>query len=256
MSDTDFEISNVNDDDTLEILLPGASAESIQPQEEIVKKPVDGNADKPIGADGTEVTETTSVEETETDHDDSDAIKPLQISVTELSKQIAGLSELFETKILHTTHEEKIVDQMHKELQRYKEDMYSQLVRPILLDIIEIRDSILRISSAHRSKPEGEQNIPLKTFEMYASDVQEILGKNNIEIFKSVANTDFVPIRHRATKKVATPDESLHGKLAESLSDGYTYMGKIITPEKIAVYSYEPQKMQTKTNIKEEAQNG
>ena len=36
-----------------------------------------------------------------------------------------------------------------------------------------------------------------------------------------------------------TPVEELHGKIAESLSSGYDYMGKTISPEKVAVYIYQ-----------------
>ena len=179
----------------------------------------------------------------------------IQSDIKKLTEQVTGLGKLFEAKILHSDHEKRIVDQMHKELQKYREDMYSQLVRPILLDIIEIRDSILKISSAHNSKPEDEQNIPLKTFELYAFDVQEILEKNNIEVYKSESNSVFVPVKQRAVKKIPTTDETLHGKVAESLSDGYSYMDKTITPEKIAVYFYEPQKTQSVPNDEEEQKN-
>ena len=209
MSETEFGIPKADGDEALEMPLQAENAETIQTQGK--------------------------------EHED------LAAEIKKLTEQIAGLGGLFESKILRTQHEEKIVDRMHKELQKYKEDMYSQLVRPILLDIIEIRDSILRISAAHHIKPEGERSIPLKTFEMYASDVQEILEKNNIEIFKSEVGSDLTPVRHRVIKKIPSPEENLHGKLAESLSDGYTYMERIITPEKVAVYIYEPQLNQKET---------
>ena len=182
--------------------------------------------------------------------------KTFQDELNRLSDGIAALGKLFEAKILHTTHEEKIVDQMHRELQKYKEDMYSQLVRPILLDIIEIRNSILRVSEVHHLKPQEEQSIPLSTFELYASDVQEILEKNNIEIFRCDKNSDFVPVRQRAIKKVSTPDQSLHGKVEMSLSDGYSYLGKVISAEKIAVYVYEPQTTKMELNNEEVEANG
>ena len=164
---------------------------------------------------------------------------PVLDAVNGLSAKIDQLSAQFEAKIRHTTHEERIVTQMHSELQKYKEDMYSQLVRPILLDIIDIRDSIIRVSQVYAEKPSGEQMIPLKTFSDYSYDVQDILEKNNIEIYKSKEGEPFTPIRQRVVKKVSTPVEELHGKIAESLSDGYEYLGKTISPEKIAVYTYE-----------------
>lgn len=157
----------------------------------------------------------------------------------QLSEKIETLNALFNARIMHTEHEEKIVDQMHKELQKYKEDMYAQLVRPILLDVIEVRDSIMRMAATYLAKPEGEQNIPNKTFSDYAFDLQDILEKNSVEIYRSKSGDDFAPIKQRLIKKVPTADESLHGKVAESLSCGYSYNGRTISAEKITVYYYE-----------------
>ncbi|HFU4497655.1 TPA: nucleotide exchange factor GrpE [Streptococcus suis] len=163
-------------------------------------------------------------------------------AVEQLSKKMDDMNTLFIQKIQHTTHEEKIVDQMHAELQKYKDDMYSQLVRPILLDIIDVRDSILRMSKSYAAKPEGEQSVPLKVFSDYAYDVQDILEKNNISIYEGSEGDDFVPIKQRPVKKIETAVSELHGKIAESLSPGYDYMGKTISPEKVAVYLYKEQR--------------
>lgn len=152
---------------------------------------------------------------------------------------IEELNKLFNARIMRTDHEEKIVDRMHSELQKYKEDMYAQLIRPILMDIIEVRDSIMRISAAFLAKPEGEQNIPNKTFADYAYDLQDILERNSIEIYRSNPGDDFAPLKQRVIKKLATADESLHGKVAESHSCGYSYNGRTISAEKITVYFYE-----------------
>ncbi len=172
------------------------------------------------------------------DNKENSILMDVTNSVVDLSKKIDEMNLLFVQKIQHTTHEEKIVDQMHSELQKYKDDMYSQLVRPILMDIIEVRDSILRMSKNYAEKLEGEQNIPLKVFSDYALDVQDVLEKNNISIYECEEGDSFVPIKQRAVKKIETAVAELHGKVAESLSQGYDYMGKTISPEKVAVYLY------------------
>ena len=46
-------------------------------------------------------------------------------------------------------------------------------------------------------------------------------------------------MKQRAIKKIKAPVEELHGKIAESLSCGYDYMGKTVSPEKVVVYCYE-----------------
>ena len=159
--------------------------------------------------------------------------------LNQLEEKMDMLNTLFIKKIQHTTHEEKIVDQMHGELQKYKDDMYSQLVRPILLEIIAVRDSIHRMSKNFELKPVEEQNVPLKTFSDYGLDIQDILEMNNIMIYQGQEGEPFNPIKQRAIKKIKTPVEELHGKIAESLSSGYEYMGKTISPEKVVVYFFE-----------------
>lgn len=169
----------------------------------------------------------------------SEKIDKVLESQQQLSQQIELLNSMFSVRIMHTEHEEKIIDQMHKELQKYKEDMYAQLVRPILLDVIEVRDSIMRMADVYLSKPEGEQNIPNKTFSDYAFDLQDILERNSVEIYRSKSGEDFTPIKQSVIRKVVTYDEALHGKVAESLSCGYSYNGRTISAEKITVYYYE-----------------
>lgn len=203
---------------------------------------VEEGGEKP--AESTSVEEESLAEEATDDVSDDEDVQPDKLDQIleaqhKLSEGIEALSALFNARIMHTDHEEKIVDQMHKELQKYKEDMYSQLVRPILLDVIEVRDSIMRMAATYLSKPEGEQSIPNKTFSDYAYDLQDILEKNSVEIYRSKSGDDFTPIKQRVIKKVATSDESLHGKVAESLSCGYSYNGRTISAEKITVFYYE-----------------
>lgn len=156
-----------------------------------------------------------------------------------LCEQINQLSDLFNKRILYTDHEEKIVDNMHSELQKYKDDLYAQLIRPILLDIIDVRDSIMRISATFMDKPEGEQDIPNKTFSGYAYDLQDILEKNNVEIYRSNNGESFDPVKQRIIKKIATDDKTLHGKISESFSCGYSYNRRILSPERISVFFYD-----------------
>jgi|GEM_PF-870674 len=195
--------------------------------------------------------------EKEPESPNPEACSAILDAVAMLGGQVQALEKLFNAKILHSEHEKKIVDQMHRELQKYKEDMYAQLIRPILLDVIAMRDSILKQLKEHRSKPEGEQHIPLQMFETYSFDTDEILEKNSIAIYKSESNTDFIPIRQKVVKKTPTDDQSLHGKVAESIADGYSYQDKTISPEKVMVYVYEPkQEKLTENNQGEASQNG
>lgn len=176
-------------------------------------------------------------------------------SIDVLSAKIDSLNQLFSDKI-YMEHDEKIVNQMHKELQKYKEDIYAQLIRQVILDNIEVRDSILRIADAYLRKPEGEQDIPNETFAGYALDIQDILEKNGVEIYRSSLGDIFVPVKQRAIKKVVTENKELHGRVAESLSCGYSHNGRTISAEKIAFYYYEEPIIIIPKDGEEKVQNG
>lgn len=214
-----------------------------------VTEPEDGRGEAAGAADAGEMKERENTEEAS-----DDPIRRIESMYEHLSEQISSLEQLFDKRIMHAEYEDKIIDQMHEELQRYKKDLYSQLVRPILLDIIEIRDSIIRNAAIYLEKPEGEQDIPNKVFEGYTYDLQDILEKNNVEIYRSKRGEPYMPGRQSAVRREATNDETLHGKIAESLSGGYCYGGRVVSAEKVSVFFYE--KMEESENESEDDING
>lgn len=169
---------------------------------------------------------------------DDNAIAKVEVLIDQLSGQVAALETLFNKRIMHADYEDKVIDQLHGELQKYKGDLYAQLIRPILLDIIAVRDSIMRNVSIYSGKPEGERDIPNKMFADYAYELQDILEKYNVEVYSSAEGDNFIPMKQRVVKKEIIDDESLHGKIAESLSSGYSYEGRVISNEKVSVYFY------------------
>lgn len=175
-------------------------------------------------------------------YDPQPTLEALMAQTQEMTRQLCAMEELFTKRILYTDHEEKTLDRMHSELQRYKEDLYFKLIKPILVDVLEMRDSIIRMAELYAAKPEGQQDIPLKTFSNYAYDLQEILEKNGIEIFRSEPGGDYIPLRQRVVKKLPTTEEALHGKVAQSITSGYLNGDKVLSPEKVSVYVYEAPK--------------
>lgn len=175
-------------------------------------------------------------------YDPQPALDALMAQTQAMAQQLSSLEALFTKRIMYTDHEEKTLDRMHSELQRYKEDLYFKLIKPILVDVLEMRDSIIRMAEMYAGKPEGQQDIPLKTFSNYAYDLQEILEKNGIEIFRSEPGGDYIPLRQRVVKKLPTADETLHGKVAQSITSGYLNGDKVLSPEKVSVYVYEAPK--------------
>lgn len=186
-----------------------------------------------------EIEEETSTEaEPEKAENEPNTLDRILETQQQLLEEMGKLNERFDARIMHVDYEEKIVDNMHKELQKHKDDLYFQFVRPILMDIIEVRDSIMRMSAAYLLKSEGERDIPNETFSGYSFDLQDILEKNSVEIYRSEQGEEFTPVKQTIIKKIETEDPSSHGKVAESYSCGYSYNGRTISAEKIAIYCF------------------
>ena len=181
-------------------------------------------------------------------------VEDLLKAVAEVSNQVERLAGLFEDRILYTEHEGKIVSQMHRELQKYKDDLYAQLVRPILLDVIKVRDNIQRMSALYREKPEGQQDIPNETFLTYAEDLRNILEENNVEIYRSEPGSTFIPIRQKLVQRVPTTNPAQNGTIEASMSCGYSYGGRTISAEKVSVYCYEKPPEEVEINTEEKSE--
>lgn len=155
----------------------------------------------------------------------------------QLREQMLQLQQMFEKRIQHTEWEEAVIDRLHSELKTYKDDLYASILRPVLADLCEVRDSICRVANAYRQR--GEEQLPLQVFADYSLDLEDILSKNQINVIRSETGSELQPLKQRAIKKQETQEKELHGKVAESLTDGYVYeTGRVLVPEKVSIYFY------------------
>lgn len=178
-----------------------------------------------------------NVEETDKINEKTfDLVENMLANQANAMAKLDELTKLFERKISVSASQDKIIASMHKELEEYKNDFYFNMIKPILDDIINTRDSILRISRTNIDK--GLTEIPIKTLSDYSFDLEEILIKNGVEVFSRSEGDEFSPQEAQLVEKVYTNDESLKHKIAKVLSDGYKYNDRILSRQRVNVYFY------------------
>lgn len=178
-----------------------------------------------------------NVEETDKINEKTfDLVENMLANQANAMAKLDELTKLFERKISVSASQDKIIASMHKELEEYKNDFYFNMIKPILDDIINTRDSILRISRTNIDK--GLTEIPIKTLSDYSFDLEEILIKNGVEVFSRSEGDEFSPQEAQLVEKVYTNDESLNHKIAKVLSDGYKYNDRILSRQRVNVYFY------------------
>ncbi len=155
-----------------------------------------------------------------------------------IEASLEQLTKEFEERFLYDEKQEKLMDQMHGELQNYRNDLYASLIKPILIDIIEVTDNIRKagITYAAKGKEEAEAAFVITDF---IEDMHYILNNYGVDIYKATAGEPFIPVRQRILSTIATNNMELNGKVAESKGFGYFYKGKALWPEKVTVYKYQ-----------------
>lgn len=188
-------------------------------------------------------------------------IQKLQHELTESARREEQLiqlvneqNRLFKTRFSQDEQKEKLIDKMHEELQKLKADLYKNLVRPVLLDVIHIRDNMHRMQADLNKKyPEGM--VPIKTFSEYSVDLADLLEEHGVEIFEEKTGTPFIPVKQKVINRLVTNEKDRSGIIARSTSSGYIYNGQVISPQRVDVYYFEESKIQTSDPSNETTQS-
>lgn len=172
-------------------------------------------------------------------HTESGKLDGVLEQLSSLNEKLFSLEKLFSDRISFTEYEEKVRDEMHKELQDFKNDFYAKLFMPLIMDIIIIRKDILKTAVFYQAKPEEEQVIPLKKYLYSADDLADLLEKYGISVFHSEPGSLFDPRTQNVIEKIPTSVDSLNKTILKSVSDGYRMNERILMYERVKVYIYE-----------------
>jgi len=156
----------------------------------------------------------------------------------QLSQLINEQNEMFKTRLLYDEGKEKLIDKMHDELQALKSNLYKNFVKPVLIDVLQIRDNIRRMETDLNKKfPEGL--MPIKIFSGYSLDLADLLEAHDVEIFEEKPGTSFIPLKQKVINRLATNNKDLSGTIVRSKSSGYIYNGQVISSQKVDVYYFD-----------------
>ena len=158
---------------------------------------------------------------------------------TALEQQIVQLSTEFQSKLKYDTHKDKIIDNLHAELQSYKNGVLEKLLRPVFMDVIEVIDDIRRLIKDLKSKDEVDNSEKLKKFfEAVPEDLEDLLYKHGVEVVQS-KSTLFDPGVQKVVKVMPTEEASLDKSICERLKNGYTWEGKLLRHEVVNVWQFQ-----------------
>ncbi|OQY57019.1 MAG: nucleotide exchange factor GrpE [Candidatus Parabeggiatoa sp. nov. 2] len=169
------------------------------------------------------------------------SLKLLVTKLDGLTEQLNNLQAEFQGKLKYDQHKEKIIDNLHSELQEYKNDLIKKLQQPMIMDVIHAIDDFNKLTSHYKQKEPADID-PQKLIKLMASipeDLEHLLYRQGVESFSSSEPT-FNPSRQRAVKTLPTSEPSKDKTIAQTLRNGYEWEGKVLRPEMVEVYVYQP----------------
>ena len=170
---------------------------------------------------------------TTTEINDNNALS--ESKAIELLKE---LSEKFDKKIAVDNHKNELFDKMYAELNSYKTDIYSKMLKPIIMDII------MYIDDTNKILRDIDKENPEKIFRILKDvpdDLLEILERNGVEAFHE--DTDIFNAKtQRVLKAIPTEDPEMDDKIESRVRQGYKWDDKVIKPEMIQCYKYSQNK--------------
>jgi molecular chaperone GrpE (heat shock protein) len=157
-----------------------------------------------------------------------------------IADQLQELSASFESKLKYDAHKNKIIDELHQELQKHREGLVQKHLHSMVTDIIKVIDDIRKFKS-HYETADASEYTPaqlLDFMEEIAADLEDLFSWQGITAFTCDVKL-FDNTRQRVVKKLETDDPSMDKAIAQSLRPGYQWDGKILRPELVSVYVYD-----------------
>lgn len=156
------------------------------------------------------------------------------IDLAEIKTMLQGLGNRFEEKILVDEHKNALFDKLYDELQTYKTDIYSKILKPFVLRTITlIDDTNLFLSKLG----EDDSQKAMSYLRGITDDLIDILEVNGVDLYEEEAEV-FNPRTQKAIKIVPTDNPDLDKHIACRVRKGYSWQGAVLKPELIYLYKY------------------
>ena len=173
------------------------------------------------------------------------AEKERAMALGELKEGVDALSEQFKARISKTDYEEATLKRISDELDEQRSGLYRKIVEPLINEVIDVhQDMSATIASYRRKAEEGDRDDlaarirrDLDEFRLMLGD---ILRNWNVEVWRPEPGEPLEPLRCRAVRAVPTGDRGCHRTVAESLTCGYAFEGKILRPAQVVAFTYKP----------------
>lgn len=159
--------------------------------------------------------------------------------IRRLLGEVQALRREFSEKLKFDAHKNKIIDNLHNDLQEYKSDFARKYMQSIIMDLIQVIDNFRKLADHYdvRDPDASDPDKLLRIIKNIPSDLEDIFYRQGVKPFTCDGEI-FDPSRQRVLKTLVTDEMEKDKMVAESLRPGYEWDGQVIRPEIVSAYIY------------------
>lgn len=171
-------------------------------------------------------------------HNMPQELENLSGAIRQLEEKMDELQRSFDTKIRTDKTKDTQFDNMHREIQEYKNGLIEKGVLSMSKDIILLIDDINKSLKMIDTHPEEERFSRMRrVVDNILVDLNDLLYRQDIEPYNVPGNaTD--ALKQKIVSLESTDNPELDKTVASRLADGYEKNGRVIRPERITAYVY------------------
>jgi molecular chaperone GrpE len=172
--------------------------------------------------------------------------------VAALTDAVAGLAKEVNAHHARAAARERVIDNLHAEVERLRVGERNLALRPITTDLQRLRTDLLR-QAAELPADIGRAQVA-DLLESFALTVEQTLERCGVVPIRPEPGAEFAARQHRAVKVIATTDPSQDGTIAEIRADGYldTATDRVTDPARVVVWQLATQPAESAQGEKSE----
>ncbi|MEZ4527597.1 MAG: nucleotide exchange factor GrpE [Desulfobacterales bacterium] len=171
----------------------------------------------------------------------------------EILSELRQMRKDFDEKIKTDLLKDKIIDELHKELQSHKNEFMKKYMEFMVMDVIQFTDSMRKLIQFYKEQEVSSLDPQklLGILQGLPSDLEDLCARQGVNAFACEEDT-FVPARQRVLKRIETEEAAKDKMIAERVHPGYEWDGRVIRPELVTVYACKTPAAQTEMRDSDE----
>lgn len=161
----------------------------------------------------------------------------VQAMIAEMQSRLNALDAKFDEKIYRDGRKDEMFDKLYVELERYRKDIYSKMLKPLITGLVMFLDDLNRTVERIEGKDDAGERALTTLKEHVPEDLLDLLMENGVEPYCTEGDV-FDPHTQRSMSVENTADPALDKHIAKRLRSGYRWNGTTLRPETVVIYKY------------------